>query len=113
MDQSKSSLDRGGSATLDAFLMLAPRDSVQVLPVLIKKKTNKPPLVKCISNSSNRPSLEVAQVDSVDKVYRILTKHMKVEVGDGQRMLLLLPGKAHASTNPPDSIHVLFFFSEN
>jgi hypothetical protein len=36
IDQSKASLDRGGSATLDAFVGLAP-NTVQVLPANLPK----------------------------------------------------------------------------
>jgi hypothetical protein len=83
VDQSKSSLDKGGSATLDAFVGLAPPGTVKVQPVILSKIKSKGPLVRCISaQSSNKDSFDVSNVDSVDKVYRILTRHMRVEVSE-------------------------------
>ena len=82
MDQSKASLDKGGSATLDAFIGLAP-SSVQVNPAILPKSKLKGPVVRCISIRKNKDSLDIANVDSVDKVYRILTRHMKVQVRYG------------------------------
>jgi hypothetical protein len=80
IDQSKASLDRGGSATLDAFVGLAP-STVQVLPAILPKLSKaKGPLVRCVSQIPGRPSLDISNVDSVDKVYRILTRHMGVAV---------------------------------
>jgi hypothetical protein len=83
VDQSKSSLDKGGSATLDAFVGLAPPGKVNVQPVILSKIKSKGPLVRCIpAQSSNKDSFDVSNVDSVDKVYRILTRHMRVEVSE-------------------------------
>jgi hypothetical protein len=79
VDQSKSSLDKGGSATLDAFVGLSPA-SVKVQPVIISKTKSKGPLVRCISTRADRNSFDVSNVDSVDKVYRILTRHLRVDV---------------------------------
>lgn len=80
MDQSKAALDKGAGATLDAFLGLAPPDVVKVIPTILSAKTkSKPPAVRCLS-LGNKPSLDVGNVDSVDKVYRILNKHMQVKV---------------------------------
>jgi hypothetical protein len=92
VDQSKSSLALGASATLDAFFGLCSSTSfdpnndgdnvpfVQVIPAEFKSK-HKGPVVRCISNDDkNADSFEVSNVDSVDKVYRILTRHMKVPV---------------------------------
>jgi hypothetical protein len=85
VDQSKSSLDKGGSATLDAFVGLAPPGTVKVQPVILSKIKSKGPLVRCISaQSSNKESFDVSNVDSVDKVYRILTRHMRVEVSENE-----------------------------
>ena len=82
IDQSKASLDRGGSATLDAFVGLAP-STVQVLPAILPKLSKaKGPLVRCVCQIPGRPSLDVSNVDSVDKVYRILTRHMQVAVSN-------------------------------
>jgi hypothetical protein len=75
VDQSSGSLDKGGGATLDAFLSLAP-SNVQVRPAVFKTKS-KGPAVRCISTSRG---FDVGNVDSVDKVYRILSKHMEVQV---------------------------------
>jgi hypothetical protein len=89
VDQSKPSLDRGGSATLDAFLGLAPPTTIRVLAATLmptltastsaasSNKKTKGPLVRCMSTDGTQ-CLEVSNVDSVDKVYRVLTKHLKV-----------------------------------
>jgi hypothetical protein len=83
VDQSKSSLDKGGSATLDAFVGLSPPGMVKVQPVVLSKIKSKGPLVRCISaQNSDKSSFDVSNVDSVDKVYRILTRHMRVEVSE-------------------------------
>lgn len=80
VDQSKASLDKGGSATLDAFLGLAP-PSVHVSPAILPKSSkSKGPSIRCISHGTTTPSFDVGNVDSVDKVFRVLTKHMKVKV---------------------------------
>jgi hypothetical protein len=95
VDQSKASLEKGGSATLDAFAALAPPGRVRVHAALLprtSKVANKGPSVRCIPSSllapsappsagtSSRVAMDVASVDSVDKVYRVLTKHMNVKV---------------------------------
>jgi hypothetical protein len=133
VDQSAASLDKGGSATLDAFLGLAPAVTVQVKPALLPMGSyyaaspnyasssgsisgsssgiNNPnsnnsvgPFVRCIplrrdkkgnnmeeadgpdatcdddNGTDARRAFDVCNVDSVDKVYRILTKHMRVQV---------------------------------
>jgi tetratricopeptide (TPR) repeat protein len=97
VDQSKPSLDRGGSATLDAFLGLAPPTTVRIMaatlmptlttasgsssttnmPSSSSNKKTKGPMVRCMSTDGTQ-CLEVSNVDSVDKVYRVLTKHLKV-----------------------------------
>jgi hypothetical protein len=85
IDQSKSSLDRGASATLDAFCGLCPPHKVQVIAAILPKSNKKTPWVRCISKVPGRSSIDVANVDSVDKVYRILTKHLQVKVRDEQK----------------------------
>lgn len=86
IDQSKASLDRGGGATLDAFCCLAPTSSVAVVPCILPKSSsssnnsNKAPWVRCISKLPGRSNLDIGNVDSVDKVYRVLTKHLQVKV---------------------------------
>lgn len=80
VDQSKVSLDKGGSATLDAFMGLAPKEQVQVLPALLPKTIKtRGPTVRCIHEPTGQ-AFDVGYVDSVDKVHRILTKHMKLSV---------------------------------
>ena len=77
VDQSKASLDNGASATLDAFLGLAP-PSVKVIPAVLPRLKTKPPVVRCIAVDEQDTSFDVANVDSADKIFRILTKHMKL-----------------------------------
>ena len=139
VDQSKASLDRDGSATLDAFCSLCghtvPSSSsaslslsaenimdedndnsdknsdensddnadrinnnmlddieVQIIPALLPKPASggKGPWIRCMWNNKNKnnntrssPNLDVSNVDSVGKVYRILTKHLGVKVRTG------------------------------
>lgn len=82
IDQSKSSLDRGGSATLDAFcgLVAASNSNVNIIPAILPKSNKKGPWIRCISNLPQIHSVDVSNVDSVDKVYRVLTKHLKIKV---------------------------------
>lgn len=81
VDHSKISLEKGAAATLDAFLGLAPMDSVQVKSAFLPKpaKSGGQPWVRCVSTKEGS-AIEVSGVDSVDKVYRVLTKHMKLNV---------------------------------
>jgi tetratricopeptide (TPR) repeat protein len=83
VDQSKSSLDRGGSATLDALVGLVPPNKVQIVPCILPKNTNnkkKAPWIRCISTTKGgSTNLDIGGVDSVDKCYRALTKHLKVK----------------------------------
>jgi hypothetical protein len=124
VDQSGASLEKGGSATLDAFLGLAPAATVQVKAALLPmgsyytSSSSSPnsgssssgssggnsnnnnnnsvgPFVRCIplrresnedatdNDNDSRRAFDVCNVDSVDKVYRILTKHMRVQVRTG------------------------------
>lgn len=80
VDQSKASLDRGASTTLDAFCSLSPPNKVQIVAAILPKSNKKTPWVRCISKIPGRSSIDVANVDSVDKVYRILTKHLQIQV---------------------------------
>ncbi|GAX16107.1 hypothetical protein FisN_3Hh413 [Fistulifera solaris] len=77
VDQSKASLEKRANTALDAFLALAP-SSVEVTPAVFKSKA-KGGMIRCISSKKNK-TFEVSNVDSVDKVYRILTKHMELKV---------------------------------
>jgi len=99
VDQSKASLDRGGGATFDAFFSLCDHDGeggrannedvigVQVIPAILPKPVGggKAPWIRCLWNTNKKnivrpsPNLDVSNVDSVDKVYRILTKHLGVK----------------------------------
>ena len=63
---------------MDAFVGLAP-PSVRIRPAVFPKSKTKGPIVRCISLGSQK-SFDVSNVDSVDKVYRVLTKHMNVKV---------------------------------
>jgi PAS domain-containing protein len=108
VDQSKASIDKGAAATLDAFIGLAPPGIVQVHAAIFQSIPTKVkgPVVRCVellyhdSSGSggvedtdhdtttaydNCRSFEVANVDSVDKVARILRKHMNLSpaVGGG------------------------------
>jgi len=89
--ESKQSKDRGSGATMGAFLGLAPSHLVSVKPAIIHKPKGKGPNVRCIERQvysvnnelirkSNPRSFEVNNVDSVEKVHRILTKHMNIKV---------------------------------
>ena len=80
VDHSKPSLEKGASATLDAFLSLAP-DTVHVKTAFLPRqaKSGNQPWVRCV-DMENSEALEVSRVDSVDKVYRVLTKHMGLAV---------------------------------
>ena len=115
VDQSKGSLDKGGGATLDAFLALAPPDRVRVQPaILLPKIKSKGPAVRCIyvPSSSSPPSdvtsssrrtppltsMDIGAVDSVDKVYRILTRHMRV-TGISNRLCDCLKWKYRANAH--------------
>ena len=80
MDQSKASLDRGAVATLDAFCGLCLDQNVEVIAASLPKSNKKVPWVRCISGDRKRNNLDVANVDSVDKVYRILTNHLQLKV---------------------------------
>lgn len=77
--QSKACIDRGAGATLDAFIGLAPPDKVSIHPAILSKTKGKGPNVRCLHRTDDGQSFEVNNVDSVDKVYRILTKHMNIE----------------------------------
>ena len=79
VDQSKASLDRGGSATLDAFFGLSPSSKVQVIPALLPKTKIRSPWIRIVATEPGRENIDVANVDSVDKVYRVLTKHLELK----------------------------------
>ena len=70
---------------MDAMVGLVAADAaathtIQIIPCLLKTKL-KGPVVRCVAvNQNPHESFEVGNVDSVDKVFRILSKHMKVKV---------------------------------
>ena len=82
------------SSLIQAFNALAPpADSVSVHPASFQKQgkqKGKGQFVRCIkrkksvgggdSDGEMLTALDIVNVDSVDKVYRILTHHMKLEV---------------------------------
>jgi len=97
VDQSRPSLDRGGDAIFDAFFsfcdtLVEDPDvdnnevvEVQVIPAILPKPASggKGPWIRCIWNTNNKknlarpsPNLDVSNVDSVEKVYRVLTTHL-------------------------------------
>lgn len=82
IDQSPKALEKGGGETLDAFVCLAPT-TVSIKPVILSKVSkSKQPFIRCIPTEINNGStpLDIANVNSVEKVYRSLSKHMKVKV---------------------------------
>eukprot|EP00547_Thalassionema_nitzschioides_P003994 CAMPEP_0194204070 /NCGR_PEP_ID=MMETSP0156-20130528/3693_1 /TAXON_ID=33649 /ORGANISM="Thalassionema nitzschioides, Strain L26-B" /LENGTH=361 /DNA_ID=CAMNT_0038929987 /DNA_START=63 /DNA_END=1148 /DNA_ORIENTATION=+ len=82
VDQSKDSISRGATATFDAFQGMSP-PSVEVRKCeLIASSRSKSPVVRCISRTDQSNCLEITNVDSVDKVYRILTHHLKLPCVD-------------------------------
>jgi tetratricopeptide (TPR) repeat protein len=90
---------------LDAFVRLSPRNRVRVIPAVFTKPKVKGPIVRCIpTDSSKKDSLEVANVDSVDKVYRILTRHMRVSGVNAMARECLkfkFQGNSHLEENEP------------
>jgi len=96
--QSKPCKERGAGATLDAFVgLVRPGGTVTVHPAILSRAKGKGPVVRCIArveeyelhgggedgapakDDGKVRAFEVQNVDSVDKVYRILTKHMDIE----------------------------------
>jgi len=79
VDQSEIAVACGSTATHDAFVGLVP-PSVKVHPCIISTSSrSKSPIVRCSSRTNPDKCLEITNVDSVDKVYRLLTHHMKVQ----------------------------------
>jgi tetratricopeptide (TPR) repeat protein len=80
VDQSKAAIARGSTATLDAFQTLSPSSYVQVHPCILNSGNRvKSPTVRCRSRFNPEYCLEIANVDSVEKVYRILSRHLQVQ----------------------------------
>lgn len=103
MDQSKPSLERGGSATLDAFVGLSPPE-VRVVPAILPKSKAKGPIIRCIPVNDESKCLEISNVDSVDKVYRTLTRHMKCRGVDASARECLswkYKGNSHVEEGEP------------
>jgi len=78
--ESKQCQERGAGATLGAFVGLSPPE-IMVHPAIISKAKGKGPNIRCIERGANGRSFEVNNVDSVEKVHRILTnaKYMQVQ----------------------------------
>lgn len=77
--QSKQCKALGASATLDSFKTLSP-STVKVHPAVLTKTKAKGPNIRCIQRIPPFKAFEVNNVNDVDKVYRILTKHMNLIV---------------------------------
>ena len=80
--ESKQCKERGSVATFGAFVGLAPPDVVAIHPATILKPKGKGPNIRCAQRRKNGKAFEVNNVDSVEKVHRILTKYMNVKVSD-------------------------------
>lgn len=100
--QSKPCKDRGSAATLDAFQALSP-GSVQIHPAYLHKTKAKGPNIRCIQKVSPFKAFEVNNVNDIDKVYRILTKHMglgnKISVIARDSLKLTYTGNAFLEKN--------------
>jgi len=78
--ESKQCKERGSDKTFGAFVGLAPTSLVAIHPVIIQRPKGKGPNVRCIQRKKNSgKAFEVNNVDSVEKVHRILTKYMNVK----------------------------------
>jgi len=99
---SKNCKERGASATLDTFQSLAPPSVVQVHPAILSKSKGRGPNVRCIQTKHPFRALEVNNVNDIDKVYRILTKHMNIpNISNKARECLkyTYEGNAHLEKN--------------
>jgi len=78
--QSKACIERGAAITLDSFISLAPSSQITVHPAILTKIKSKGPNIICIprKRTSTSKPFEVNNVDSVDKVCRILTQHLSI-----------------------------------
>jgi hypothetical protein len=76
--QSKQSKERGASATLDTFQSLSP-PNILLHPGILSKSKAKGPNIRCVQKKHPYKAFEVNNVNDIDKVYRILTKHMGIE----------------------------------
>ncbi len=76
--QSKQSKERGASATLDTFQSLSP-PNVAIHPAILSKAKAKGPNIRCIQKKRPYRAFEVNNVNDIDKVYRILTRHMGLD----------------------------------
>jgi len=100
--QSKPCKERGSAATLDAFQALSP-GSVHIHPAYLHKTKAKGPNIRCIQKVSPFKAFEVNNVNDIDKVYRILTKHMglgnKISVIARDSLKLTYTGNAYLEKN--------------
>lgn len=98
---SKACKERGASATLDTFQSLSP-DTVRVHPAILSKTKAKGPNVRCIQTSHPYKAIEINNVNDIDKVYRILTKHMDVQdvsIKARDNLKLTYRGNSHLEKN--------------
>eukprot|EP01083_Nonionella_stella_P138727 422244_1 len=100
--QSKPCKERGSAATLDAFQALSP-GSVQIHPAYLHKTKAKGPNIRCIQKVAPFKAFEVNNVNDIDKVYRILTKHMglgnEISVIARDSLKLTYTGNAYLEKN--------------
>lgn len=99
---SKNCKERGASATLDTFQSLAPPSLVQVHPSILSKSKGRGPNIRCIQRHHPFRAFEVNNVNDIDKVYRILTKHMNIpNISNKARECLkyTYEGNAHLERN--------------
>lgn len=98
---SKACKERGASATLDTFQSLSP-DTVRVHPAILSKTKAKGPNVRCVQTSHPYKAIEINNVNDIDKVYRILTKHMDVQdvsIKARDNLKLTYLGNSHLEKN--------------
>lgn len=53
-----------------------------MIPAILPKSNKKTPWVRIIARVPGKSNVDVANVDSLDKVYRILTRHLQIKVGN-------------------------------
>mmetsp|Transcript_1184 Transcript_1184/g.4995 ORF Transcript_1184/g.4995 Transcript_1184/m.4995 type:complete len:373 (+) Transcript_1184:88-1206(+) len=91
--------EKGSGATLASFIGLIPDDNVLVSGVGCLGKCNKGPNIQIMHR--NGTWYELNRVDSVDKVYRILTDHLQCRVSPAAAECLQhnFEGNAHLDRN--------------
>lgn len=99
--QSKQCKALGASATLDSFKILSP-STVHIHPAMLTKTKAKGPNIRCIQRVPPFKAFEANNVNDVDKVYRILTKHMNLIVSLTARDCLKYTYKGNQSLRKGD-----------